>query len=64
MNVITFVSRNDGAGKSTLAAHLAVAALATGQRCLLIDADPKNALTTWHASPCLTLWRGLADGSD
>jgi len=49
MNVITFVSRNAGAGKSTLAAHLAVAALVTGRRCLLIDADPKNALTMWHA---------------
>lgn len=49
MNVIAFVSRTAGAGKSTLAAHLAVAALATGHRCLLIDADPKNALTMWHA---------------
>lgn len=49
MNVITFASRNAGAGKSTLAAHLAVAAIASGCRCLLIDADPSHALTTWHA---------------
>lgn len=48
MNVITLVSRNTGAGKSTLAAHLAVAALATGHRCLLIDADPASPLMTWH----------------
>lgn len=49
MNVVTFASRNAGAGKSTLAAHLAVAARAAGRRCLLIDADPKSALTLWHA---------------
>lgn len=49
MNVITLVSRNTGAGKSTLAAHFAVAALLTGHRSLLIDADPDGALITWHA---------------
>ena len=49
MNVITLVSCNAGAGKSTLAAHLAVAALAAGHRCLLIDAAAQGPLATWHA---------------
>jgi chromosome partitioning protein len=49
MNVITLASRKGGAGKSTLTAHLAAAAYASGRRCLLIDADPQGSLTLWHS---------------
>ena len=49
MNVITLASRKGGAGKSTLTAHLAAAAYASGQRCLLIDADPHGSLSLWHS---------------
>src|SRR4051812_34096120 len=49
MNVITLASRKGGAGKSTLTAHLAGFAHRSGGRCLLIDADPQNSLTLWHA---------------
>ena len=49
MNVITLASRKGGAGKSTLAAHLAGYAHALGHRCLVIDADPQGSLTLWHS---------------
>jgi chromosome partitioning protein len=49
MNVITLASRKGGAGKSTLAAHLAACAHAGGRRCLLIDADPQGSLTLWQS---------------
>jgi chromosome partitioning protein len=49
MNVITFASRKGGAGKSTLTAHLAACAHASGRRCLVIDADPQGSLTLWHS---------------
>jgi len=49
MNVITMASRKGGAGKSTLTAHLAAFANKSGQRCLLIDADPQGSLTLWHS---------------
>lgn len=45
MNVIAFVSRNAGAGKSTLAAQLAAAARAAGHSCILVAADPQNTQT-------------------
>src|ERR1700733_6108297 len=47
MNVIVFASRKGGAGKSTLAAHLA-AQIKSTKPCLLIDADPQGSLTLWH----------------
>ncbi len=49
MNVITLASRKGGAGKSTLAAHLAGYAHSLGERCLVIDADPQGSLSLWHA---------------
>ncbi len=66
MNVITFASRKGGAGKSTLAAHLAVHIHAPARRCLLIDDDPQGSLTLWNelrAEPALPLKivkRGIA----
>jgi chromosome partitioning protein len=49
MNVITLASRKGGAGKSTLTAHLAAHVHATGQRCLVIDADPQGSITLWQS---------------
>lgn len=49
MNVITMASRKGGTGKSTLTAHLAALAHASGRRCLVIDADPQGSLALWHS---------------
>ena len=48
MNVLAFVSRKGGAGKSTLAAHLAVHVHRSMRPCLLIDDDPQGSLTLWN----------------
>src|SRR5436190_7295011 len=65
MNVITVASRKGGAGKTTLTAHLAAYAHASGRRCLVIDADPQgslslcNALRQEQALPLMTAERGI-----
>jgi chromosome partitioning protein len=48
MRVIVLASQKGGAGKTTLAAHVAVAAVSAGMGpvCLL-DTDPQGTLTTW-----------------
>lgn len=48
MNVIVFASRKGGAGKSTLAAHLAAHVHKASKPCLLVDADPQGSLSLWH----------------
>ena len=48
MHVIVLASQKGGAGKTTLAAHLAVAAEAAGDGpAVLIDADPQGSLSAW-----------------
>jgi chromosome partitioning protein len=48
MHVIVLASQKGGAGKTTLAAHLAVAAEAAGDGpTVLIDADPQGSLSAW-----------------
>jgi chromosome partitioning protein len=48
MNVIVLASQKGGAGKTTLAAHLAVAAEAAGDGpSVLIDTDPQGSLSAW-----------------
>src|SRR4249919_774238 len=48
MNVIVLASQKGGAGKTTLAAHLAVAAEAVGDGpAVLIDTDPQGSLSAW-----------------
>ncbi len=56
MKTIVFASQKGGAGKTTLAAHLAVAAERAGDGpCVLIDMDPQASLATW--------WNGRTDES-
>jgi chromosome partitioning protein len=48
MYVIVLASQKGGAGKTTLAAHLAVTAEATGDSpAVLIDTDPQGSLSAW-----------------
>jgi chromosome partitioning protein len=48
MDVIALASRKGGAGKTTLSAHIAVAAESAGAGPVaIIDADPMSGLSTW-----------------
>jgi chromosome partitioning protein len=48
MKTIVFANQKGGPGKTTLAAHLAVAAERSGDGpCVLIDTDPQASLTDW-----------------
>jgi chromosome partitioning protein len=48
MHVLVLASQKGGAGKTTLAAHLAVAAEAAGDGpAVLIDTDPQGSLSAW-----------------
>jgi chromosome partitioning protein len=50
MRTIAFVTQKGGAGKSTLASSVAVAAVAAGERVVVIDLDPLQTLVTWSAT--------------
>ncbi len=47
MKTIAFVTQKGGAGKTTLAASLAIAAEQAGEKVALLDLDPQNSLTLW-----------------
>jgi chromosome partitioning protein len=47
MHTLTLISQKGGAGKSTLAIHLAVEAAAHGLRTLLLDLDPQGSAVSW-----------------
>jgi chromosome partitioning protein len=54
MKTIVLASQKGGAGKTTLAAHLAVAAEIAGEGpCVLMDTDPQGSLAAW--------WNGRKD---
>jgi chromosome partitioning protein len=48
-SVITIAQQKGGAGKTTLAAHLAVAWAGAGRSVALVDIDPQGSLAAWHA---------------
>ena len=47
MRIITLVTQKGGAGKTTLAACLAVAAGEAGERVIALDLDPQGSLSIW-----------------
>lgn len=47
MHIVAFVTQKGGAGKSTLASNLAVAAHLTGERVFICDLDPLQSLVKW-----------------
>lgn len=47
MKVLGLLARKGGAGKTTLAIHLAVMAQASGKRVLLVDIDPQRSSAGW-----------------
>lgn len=46
--VFTVAQQKGGAGKTTLAAHLAVTWTAAGKSVAVVDIDPQQSLTTWY----------------
>lgn len=46
--IITIAQQKGGAGKTTVAAQLAVAFAATGKRVAIVDIDPQASLADWH----------------
>jgi chromosome partitioning protein len=46
--VITIAQQKGGAGKTTLAAHLAVVWSQRGMKVAVVDTDPQASLTEWH----------------
>jgi len=47
-HVLTIAQQKGGAGKTTIAAHLAVALSQRGLRVAVVDIDPQGSLTRWH----------------
>ncbi len=47
MRTVAFLSQKGGAGKTTLAASLAVAAAGAGERVIALDLDPQASLVSW-----------------
>ena len=47
MRTIAFLTQKGGAGKTTLAASLAVAAAGAGERVIVLDLDPQASLACW-----------------
>ena len=50
MKTLTFVTQKGGAGKTTLAASMAVAAAEAGEKVVALDLDPQGSLASWGES--------------
>ena len=50
MKTLALLARKGGAGKTTLAVHLAVIAVQSGLRVLLVDTDPQRSTAAWWRS--------------
>ncbi|WP_279483949.1 AAA family ATPase [Aureimonas sp. SK2] len=48
MHIIGIAAQKGGAGKSTIAAHLAILADRDASPALLVDTDPQGSLVLWH----------------
>lgn len=60
--IITIAQQKGGAGKTTMAAHLAVAWAASGRRKVaIIDTDPQGSLTQWHSIRAARLGEGATN---
>jgi len=46
--VLTIAQQKGGAGKTTIAAHLAVAFTKSGKKVAILDIDPQGSLSAWH----------------
>lgn len=55
MRTISIISQKGGAGKTTLAIHIAAASTAAGLSTLIVDADPQATASQWSQ------WRGMTD---
>ena len=55
MRTISIISQKGGAGKTTLAIHLAAASTVAGLSTLILDADPQATASQWSQ------WRGMTD---
>ena len=55
MRTVSIISQKGGAGKTTLAIHLAAAGTAAGLSTLILDADPQATASQWSQ------WRGMTD---
>ena len=53
--IFTVAQQKGGAGKSTLAAHLAVAWMLSGKSVALVDIDPQGSLSRWFETRAETL---------
>ncbi len=56
--IITIAQQKGGAGKTTLAAQLAVTLLNSGASVATIDIDPQGSLTLWYAARMAALGEG------
>jgi len=54
--IITLAQQKGGSGKTTIAAHLAVALMRAGNRVALLDVDPQGSLGEWFEAR--EEWRG------